>query len=77
MTYEQAGQVHRPAYCFLETGGVLRYDPGADRVLHLSYPAQPSAWKEAVTFPGDIPKDGWRHLAGCQCDLCAPKDSLP
>ncbi|MEI6452235.1 MAG: hypothetical protein WCP98_20105 [Actinomycetes bacterium] len=70
MNFDEAKAARQPAYCFLESGAVLRYDSEADQVRHLEYPAQPRAWQQAQFFHGQVPGDGWRHLAGCSCTAC-------
>jgi hypothetical protein len=70
MTIEEAQAAGRPAYCYLEGGSVLRLDPHDDAVRQLSYPAQPSAWRQAQFFRGIVPEEGWLHLAGCNCPAC-------
>jgi hypothetical protein len=63
----------RPAYCRLSDGEVLRYDPYEDSVRTLAYPATPGAWDEASFFRGEVPRDGWKHLHGCDCERCRPE----
>jgi hypothetical protein len=68
--FEEATRAARPAYCHLESGAVLRYEPVDGRITVLSYPATPSKWREAKEFLGLVPKGGWQHLPGCRCGLC-------
>jgi len=63
-----------PAYCHLPEGAILRYDPYEDSIRTLAYPATPSAWDEAPLFYGEAPRDGWRHLFGCECERCRPEE---
>ena len=70
MNLEQARAIGRHAYCYLASGAVLRFDPDDDVVRQLGYPAEPSAWRAAHYFLGEVPQEGWRHLLGCTCGSC-------
>lgn len=74
LTLLDARTMPYPAYCHLPEGAILRYDPYEDSIRTLAYPATPSAWDEAPLFYGEAPRDGWRHLFGCECERCRPEE---
>ena len=71
MNFEEATLSLLPAYRYLESGAVVRYDPRDGSIRRLAYPATPSTWTQASGFAGHVPAEGWCHVAGCECPTCA------
>lgn len=70
MTLDDVRELSRPAFCYLESGAVLRYGPDDGRIRCLAFPSQPSAWRQAPFYQGSVPDTSWRHLKGCDCGRC-------
>ena len=64
-SWTQARAAARPAF-WAGAEGEYRLEP--DGVLWFS-PSGGHAWRR-LEAEAAVPQEGWRHAAGCYCDLC-------
>ena len=72
LTFDDVRTYGRPASLHLQSGCILRYQPGDAAVRVLSYPHRDGEWDALPVLRGDVPQEGWMHVPGCSCNRCRP-----
>lgn len=75
MTCEGVIEAGQPAFCCLESGALLIYDPEAGDMKILAHSPSSPDHKRLASYAGFVPPSGWTHLAGCLCCDCAAEES--
>lgn len=70
VTLEQVLSTRKLAFCYLDSGALLRYDVEREEVTLLSYTGVPISQHRGVRYSGALPTSGWRHDRDCACHAC-------